>query len=161
MNKKSILWIILDLIFLVVFNTIFFAAGGSDRTASVWISYGFIHFAYLMVIITPFLIRESSSSAVFGFSLYAISSTYFLVELFVGLIFILLKSENHKSALIVQVLIAGVYAVLLLSHLIANEHTADSVERHEEEVSYIKTAASRVKAHLGIFKGKVRRQKGR
>lgn len=149
MNKKSVLWILLDLIFLAVFNTVFFVAGGTDHTASVWISYGFIHFAYLMVLVTPFLIRKSSSAAVFGFSLYSISSTYFLLEFVVGLIFIFMKSESYKASLIVQVIVAGIYAVLLLSHLIANEHTADSVERHEEEVAYIKTASSRVKALIG------------
>ena len=46
MKKKIALWIILDLIFLIVFNTVFFVAGGADHPASVWISYGFIHFAY-------------------------------------------------------------------------------------------------------------------
>ena len=60
-----------------------------------------------------------------------------------------MKSESYKASLIVQVIVAGIYAVLLLSHLIANEHTADSVERHEEEVAYIKTASSRVKALIG------------
>jgi len=149
MNKKSVLWILLDLVFLAVFNTVFFVAGGTDHTASVWISYGFIHFAYLMVLVTPFLIRKSSSAAVFGFSLYSISSTYFLLEFVVGLIFIFMKSESYKASLIVQVIVAGIYAVLLLSHLIANEHTADSVEQHEEEVAYIKTASSRVKALIG------------
>ena len=149
MNKKSVLWILLDLIFLAVFNTVFFVVGGTDHTASVWISYGFIHFAYLMVLVTPFLIRKSSSAAVFGFSLYSISTTYFLLEFIVGLIFIFMKSESYKASLIVQVIVAGIYAVLLLSHLIANQHTADSVERHEEEVAYIKTASSRVKALIG------------
>ncbi|MCD7733206.1 MAG: hypothetical protein LUH56_07185 [Oscillospiraceae bacterium] len=147
--KKSILWILLDLVFLVVFNTVFFVAGGFEHTASVWISYGFIHFAYLMVIVTPLLIRKSSSAAVFGFSLYSISSTYFLFEFVVGLIFILVNSSSYKAALIVQVIVAGLYAILLLSHLIANENTADSVERHEEEVAYIKAASSRVKALVG------------
>lgn len=154
MNKKSVLWILLGPIFLAVFNTVFFVAGGTDHTASVWISYGFIHFAYLMVLVTPFLIRKSSSAAVFGFSLYSISSTYFLLEFVVGLVFIFMKSETYKSALIVQAIIAGIYAILLLSHLIANEHTADSVERHEEEVAYIKTASSRVKALVGKAKDK-------
>ena len=149
MNKKSILWILLELVFLAVFNTIFFVAGGTDHIASVWISYGFIHFAYLMVLVTPFLIRKSSSAAVFGFSLYSISSTYFLLEFVVGLIFIFMKIESYKASLIVQVIVAGIYAVLLLSHLIANEHTADSIERHEEEVAYIKTASSRVKVLIG------------
>ena len=60
MNKKTVLWIILDLIFLAIFNTVFFVMTGLQHPASVWISYGFIHFAYLMVIVTPFLIRKSS-----------------------------------------------------------------------------------------------------
>lgn len=154
MNKKSVLWIILDLIFLVVFNTVFFVATGFDHPASVWLSYGFIHFAYLMVLITPFLIRKSSSADVFGFSLYSISSTYFLIEFIVGLIFIFIGSESIKTSLIVQILIAGIYAVMLLSHLIANESTADSIERHEEEVSYIKTASSRVKQLVGKLDNK-------
>lgn len=149
-----ILWIILDLIFLVVFNTVFFVMTGFQHPASVWISYGFIHLAYLMVIVTPFLIRKSSSAAIFGFSLYTISSTYFLVEFAVGLVFVILKSDSFKAALVVQIVIAGIYGVLLISHLIANESTADSVEQHEDEVAYIKTAASRVKALVGKVKDK-------
>ena len=89
--KKNVLWILLDLVFLIVFNTVFFVAGGTDHNASVWISYGFIHLSYILLIITPFLIRKSSSAAVFGFSLYSISSTYFLVEFIVGVIFCLIN----------------------------------------------------------------------
>lgn len=154
MNKKTVLWIILDLIFLAVFNTVFFVMTGLQHPASVWISYGFIHFAYLMVIVTPFLIRKSSSAAVFGFSLYSISSAYFLIEFITGIIFVILKSESYKVALVVQIVIAGIYGVLLISHLIANESTADSIERHEDEVAYIKTATSRIKALIGKAKDK-------
>lgn len=149
MKKKSVLWIILDLIFVAIFNIVFFVLGGGQHPASVWISYGFIHFAYLMVVITPFLIRKSSSAAVFGFSLYSISSVYFLIEFVVGIVFIFLKSDSYKAALVVQIILAGLYAILLISHLIANESTADSVERHEDEVAFIKDVSSRVKSLVG------------
>lgn len=154
MNKKSVLWILLDLVFLIVFNTVFFVAGGTSHTPSAWVAYGFIHFSYLMVLATPFLIRKSSSSAVFGFSIYSISSTYFLAEFIVGAFFILMKQDSYKASLIVQIVIAGIYAVILLSHLLANEHTADSVERHEAEVIYIKSAASKVKLLIGKISDK-------
>ena len=133
MGKKSVLWIILDLIFLAVFNTVFFVAGGFHHPASVWISYGFIHFSYLMVIITPFLIRKSSSAAVFGFSLYSVSYSYFLLEFVVGLIFVLIKSDSFKAALVIQIIIAGLYGVLLISNLIANESTAESIREAIKE----------------------------
>lgn len=145
MKKKMLLWILLDSVFLIVFNTVFFVAGGVSHPASVWISYGFIHFAYFMVMLTPLLIRKSSSSAVFGFSIYTISSVYFLTELIIGIVFIFLKQESYKPALIVQIIVAGLYAIMLIAHLIANESTADSIQKQEAEVAYLKNAASRVK----------------
>ncbi len=154
MSKKVLLRILLDLIFLVIFNIVFFVLGGTSHTASVWISYGFVHFAYLMVLATPFLIRKSSSASIFGFSLYSISSTYFLFEFVIGLILIFMNIESYKVTIIIQVIVTGIYAILLLSNLIANENTADNVKRHEEEVAYIKIASSRVKALVGKVSNK-------
>ena len=146
MKKKTALWILLDLVFLVVFNVVFFVATGTKHPASVWVAYAFIHFAYLMVLVTPYLIRKSSSAAVFGFSLYSISSVYFLVQLVVGIVFICLKQESIKVSLITQIIIAGIYAIILISNLIANESTANSIEKHEAEVAYIKESSSRVRS---------------
>lgn len=145
MNKKNILWIILDLIFLVIFNVVFFVIGGTEYPASVWISYGFMHLAYIMLLITPKLIRKSSSSSVFGFSLYSISSTYFLVEFIIGVIFIFAKFESYKGSLIVQIIIGGIYGVMLVSHMIANEYNTDSIEQHEKELQYVNECSARLK----------------
>lgn len=143
--KKTILNILLDLIFVIIFNTIFFMAGGTEHPTSVWLSYAFIHFAYLMVLLTPVLVRNSSSAAVFGFALGSISTTYFFVEFFVGIIFIFLKLESIKIPFIVQIIIFGFYAAMLLSHMIANENTADSIERHEVELKFVKESSAKLK----------------
>ncbi len=157
--KKNVLWILLDLVFLIVFNTVFFVAGGTDHNVSVWISYGFIHLSYLLLIIAPFLIRKSSSAAVFGFSLYSISSTYFLLEFIVGVIFCLINMESYKPALIVQIIIAGFYAIMLISHLIANESTADSIEKHEIELKYVKDCSARILHLVDMVSDKKTRKK--
>lgn len=149
MNKKPLFNLMLDLIFLVVFNIVFFVIGGTEHPLSVWISYGFIHFSYLMILATPYLVRKSSSGAIFGFSIYSISTAYFFVEFFIGLIFIFVGSESYKASLIVQVIIAGAYAAMLISNLLANEYTADNIERHENEVAFIKNVSSRIKILMG------------
>lgn len=159
MNKKSVLWILLDLVFLIVFNVVFFVAGGIDHPASVWISYGCIHFAYLQLLVTPLLIRKSTNTTVFGFPLYSISSTYFIVAFIAGLIFIFTHPESYKASIIVQVIIAGVYAVMLISHMIANESTADSIERHEIELRYVKDASARLKGIMDSISDKQLRKK--
>ena len=43
MIRKSVLWTLLDLVFLIAFNLIFFIVSGLTHTISVWISYTFIH----------------------------------------------------------------------------------------------------------------------
>jgi hypothetical protein len=145
MKKINTLWIILDLIFLAIFNAIFFVLGGFKHPASVWISYGFIHFAYLMLLITPKLIRPGKSSAVFSFSLYVISSTHFFIELIIGTVFILCNSESYKALLLVQLIIAALYGIFLISYLIVNEHTADVEQNRQSQIEYIKMASIKLK----------------
>lgn len=152
--KKTVLWVLLDLVFVIVFNVVFFVAGGVEHNPSVWISYAFIHLAYLMVLITPLLIRSSSSSAVFGFSIYTISTTYFFIEFVVGLVFVFLNLDTAQLAIIIQVILAGLYAIILIATLLSNEKTADDIERQEQEVAYIKEAASRVKMLIDTIESK-------
>ena len=147
-KKTNVLLIILALIFLAVFNTFFFVLGGVDHNVSVWISYGIIHFAYFMLILTPVLLRKGKSSAVFGFSLYSISSIYFFFQLVVGIIFILAAPESYTAALLVQLCIAGLYGIILIPNMIANERTADAEETRHYQIAYVKDASIRLKVIL-------------
>jgi hypothetical protein len=159
MKKTSVLWIILDLIFLLVFNAIFFLSGGTGHNVSVWISYGFIHFAYLMLLLTPLLIRKCKSAAVFGFSLYSISAVYFIVEFVAGMIFIFVTPESSVAALLVQLCIAALYGVMLISHIIANERTADAEETRQNKIASIKDTSAKLKSLLGRISDKEAKKK--
>lgn len=154
MNKKHILWIFLDIIFLIVFNMIFFVLKGNNQPSSVWISYGFIHFAYLMLLVTPFLIRETDNTAILGFPIYLISSVYFILIFILGLFIIFFQPETYKSCLIINIIITGLFAIMLLSHMIANESTADSIERHKVEIQYVKTASGKIKGIMETINNK-------
>jgi len=147
MKKIHVLWIILDLIFLVIFNAFFFALGIVNNT-SVWISFGFIHFAYFMLLLTPILIRKGKSTAVFGFSLYAIATVYFIIELAAGITFILVSLDNFTVTLLVQLCITGLYCIILVSSMIANEHTANAEEKRQYNITYIKDASVKLKGLL-------------
>lgn len=143
--KKVILWVLLILVFLIVFNTIFFLIGILPHPISVWLSYGFIHLAYMMVILTPLLTRKSSQTSIFGVSVFTVSMIYFGIEFVTGLVFILLRLSVITIPLIVQVVLFGTYAIILLSVLIANENTANAVAQHEQEVFFLKDLSSQVK----------------
>lgn len=148
MNKKNLLWILLDLVFVIVFNVIFFMFGGPERPASVWVSYVFIMLSYVMLVITPYILRKSDHT-VLGLSVYSVSSAYFIIEFITGLVFVFLRTDNTKIAVAVQLVIAGLYLVILISALLANEHTIENSEIHEIEVAYIKESTSRIKMLIG------------
>ena len=148
MKKTKGLWIALDSIFFVVFNVVFFVAGGVNHRTSVWISYGFILLAYFFLLLTPKWVRGGKSAAVFGFSISILSSIYFIVELITGVIFILIASEDYKAALLVQLCIAAIYGILLIPHLITNEHTADVEKARQYQVEYVKSASAKLKGMM-------------
>lgn len=127
MKRISILWTLLNSIFLIVFNLLFFLLGNVESfTTSVWISYGFIHFAYFVLLFTPLLVRKSEVEADYQIPLYLITGTYFLIEFIAGITFILIAPETVKLTLIVQIILASVFLGCLLANLIANEYTANS-----------------------------------
>jgi hypothetical protein len=159
MKKTKIFWHILDLIFLIVFNLYFFLLKGADQPDSVWISYCSIHFAYLMLLITPAFVRKGNNSVDYGRPLYVITTSYFFLSLIVGVIFILISPEIITVALLVQITIAALFAILLFTNLIANEHIADNIERHEMELNYVKESSSRLYALLKQISDNVIRKK--
>jgi hypothetical protein len=157
--KKANLWAILDLVFLAIFNVLFFLLGGTEHSTSVWISYGFIHFSYLMLLATPLLTRKGKSSALFGAAIGTVSAIYFFAEFLIGLIFVLSKPESYIAALVIQLILAGAFIVVLVSNMLANESSADAEIKHQQEVSYIKSATSEVSALLSLVNDKAAKKK--
>jgi hypothetical protein len=148
MKKINRLWVILDIILLILFTAFFFILGGTVHPIAIWISYGFIHFAYSMLLLTPFLIRQGKRSSVFGFSLYSISGLYFLVELIIGSVFIIQSHLDPKITLLVQLCLAGIYGIILISNLVANENTANAEEARQDQIDFIKDCSANIKLLL-------------
>ena len=149
MKRINILWLLLDSLFIIVFNLLFFMLGdaGNPQT-SVWICYGFIHFAYFVLLLTPLLVRKGNTSTDYRRPLYVATTSYFLVELLVGVTLILIAPETVKVTIIIQVVLAAIFLGWLLMHLIANEHTADNIKRHETELQYVKISSAKLQSVL-------------
>jgi len=134
MKRENIFWLLLNSLFIIVFNLMFFLLADTvDSKPSVWISYGFIHFAYLLLLATPLLVRKGKVAYIYGRTLYLITVAYFIVELITGVTLILITSEKVKVTIIIQVVLAAVFIGWLLIFLISNEYTAKSIEKHEPE----------------------------
>ena len=143
--RKNVIKGILDAIFPLLFNLMFFTLGGADHPASVWISYAWIHVAYLIVIATPLFTRKTQSAMILRFATGQISWLYFCIELIIGLIFIFIGADGIKASVIIQSIPFCLFLFLFLLNMLHNEHTADNEQRRAVEISFIKTASSKAK----------------
>ena len=148
MKKSNYMQIIVSSIFLIVFNAVFFVTGGAERKTSVWISYAFIHFSYFMILLTPYLYRKGNKSAIFGFSLYFISSVYFAIEFIIGVIFILVALSGYKAALLTQLCAAGLYGIIFVADIMTNDRTSEAEEDRQNQIAYIRDASGKIKILL-------------
>lgn len=138
MNKKVNL---LLLVFLGVFNIIVFSTT-TEFTTAFWVSYFFIHFSYLMLIISCLTLVKVNSRVVFGYPLIYLSYIYFIVTLIIGSIFMTLKNLSFNSAFVPQIIITGFYIFAYISNLIANEVSISDEEARNGNVLYIKSISS-------------------
>lgn len=145
MKKNFLLFTILS-IFLIIFNLLFFLFGDiANNHNSLWISYGFIHFSYLIFVLSIFTNKKGSGKNGYEASTVFITWKYFVIELIVGCVFIFLNLEGIAIALSSQSILAAIFVILWLSNLLANEHTADSMARQDQEISYIKDCSYKLR----------------
>ena len=133
MTKKNVLTIILDSVFVVAFNILFFVNGGTQHISSVWTCYGFLHFAYLMVLITPVIDAKGKTAYLSKLTTYTISLIYFFIELIFSIAVFTSEINKIKLIISVQTIITAIYIILLMSNLLTNDSIARKQERHDLE----------------------------
>lgn len=120
--------LILKLVFPVIFNLAFLLVLGTSATASQLLSWFAINVSYGAFLFT---LREpvKANLSVLRFSLYLIGALYWVVELVVGLVFMILLAQSPMLAGVVQLVLFGLFMVVLLSSKMANVSTEQSLER--------------------------------
>lgn len=146
--KANILKIVIGLIFLIVFNVLFFLLGGTERSDTEWVCYGFIHAAYLCLLVTPLFCNAGKGETVLSASLYLRALFYFFTELVVGIGFLLYNAESPTWPAIVQSILLMAFLILQLMSILANDATKASLAKQRQERVYIRSLAENLKEAL-------------
>lgn len=144
MKKKDGLLIAIDILFPIVFNVAFFLVGGHEKTGAEWTAYAFIHIAYLIMVIVPYILSPGTAATVLGLPIQTMSFGYFLFTLVFGIIIFIVNPQKAAFTVIVEIIAFALFAVLALSAALANEHTVENEAVHRAEVSYIKEIAAKL-----------------
>lgn len=144
--KKNILFAILDLIFLAVFNTFFFTINGYENDAAVWIAYGFIHFAYIAMVLTPLFFKRKVDVHLFGASLLTISFIYFILELVLDSFLIFFGVVAVLPVILLNIVVSAAYFIVTISAVLATDSINENGERHAAERKYVKDVSAKLLA---------------
>lgn len=132
--KTTLIRIVFTLVFLVVFNTLFFLLSGTDNPTSVWVSYAYIHVAYFTILFLPVLKTKGDASYYLSSVLYGQAITYFILELIAGVVFIVYRMESPVWSLVIQTALWLIFVVLILGNAWANQATAQSLEKRKQDI---------------------------
>ena len=132
MRKKALLCAFFA-IPLILFNVLFFLIAGTANPRSVWISFAWMQFAFLLLIFTPWMSRKTENGPVYRITLALISGAYCVVEFVIGLIVIIAHPAGIKGAVIAQIIPFCLYLFILLGDLLFIEMAADSDKKREEK----------------------------
>ena len=64
------------------------------------------------------------------------------------MVFILLNPDRYIAALLVQLVVAGIYAIAIISNMIADESTAVAEEKRSHQIDFVKKASAQLKSLL-------------
>lgn len=146
MTKKNILTIILDTVFIIAFNILFFVNKGTNHVAAVWTCYGFLHFAYFMFLLTPVIEAKGKTAYLSRLTTYSISFLYFVIELVLSVIvFFNARIIGTKQIISIQTIITAIYIIVLVTNLLANDATSKKQLRHDIENDFIKSISAKAK----------------
>ncbi|MCD7708238.1 MAG: hypothetical protein LUI02_00015 [Clostridiales bacterium] len=145
-GKMRILKNAIYIVVIVIINILFYGIWGVNHVPAAWISYLFIHIAAALVIVAPYLAERGREVALYTVVLDMVSIVYFIAELVVGFIFIIIQPIHFRPALFSQLIMFGVALIIMLANMIANAHTAESLDKREHELVYVKESASILKS---------------
>lgn len=146
--KSAFFKMVIGLVFLALFNILYFIVGGIEHTSLDWVCYGFIHVSYLMILITPLFCLANKKMSVQSSTLYLIVFFYFIIELVVGLLFMYFKPQTNTWAIIVQSVLLAIFLVLQLASVLANDATNKSLKKQEVESINIESLVLRLRESM-------------
>ena len=158
-NKILIATIVLDLVFIVVFNLCFFLIAGTIHTESTWVAYAFIHVSYLSLILIPLLKTKTMGSHIYQMTYYAVGVIYFIASFIANIVFLCQESLDIIPSITTNAVLFGLYLILFLALYIINEKSAEQERIDHKEARVIKNYVGRIARLIEVVEDRdVKRQ---
>ncbi len=138
--KKYVLKTIIALIFILLLDGCFFLFRDTEQcVASVWSALIGLNVGYLALFLIPLCAPKEKGVKVLSDTLYLIGTFYFVAELIVGMTFLFWELDTPTLPIVLQVVLLGIYIIVLLSSVMANDSTQEALKQQSNESDNIRS----------------------
>lgn len=156
--KTTMKRVALSLVFLVLFDVSFFLIV-SEPSDSQWITLGFVHGAYALLLFLAYAVSKGRDGAVIAYPGVALATQYFIIEVAVGVIYLFIKDASTTWTIIPQMILAGVYLALIVTNSLANEKIIANTAVDRARVDYVRqSVAALQRIRLGVTDAELSRR---
>lgn len=116
----------------------------SDKEGGFWLSWSFSLIATLIVLAVPFFVVKDGKElkSIFqGFSILAVTTIYFIAQLVLGALLMLLSFMPISIVIILEVLLLAAYVVILMLSM-AGKNIVSNIEQNQKEKVYFVKSVS-------------------
>lgn len=151
--KKFFLKTIIALVFIIILDGLFFLfkdiSNCPDSVLSALIG---LNIAYISLFLVPICALKQNGTKVLSDILYLIGAIYFILEFIVGITFLFWEQDTMVLPIIIQSVLFGLYIIILLGNVLANDATQKSINKQNAESDNIKAMIEQVEAILYLIK---------
>lgn len=151
--KKIFLKTIIALVFIIILDGLFFLfkdiSNCPDSVLSALIG---LNIAYFSLFLVPICALKQNGTKVLSDTLYLIGAIYFILEFIVGITFLFWEQDTMILPVIIQSVLFGLYIIILLGNVLANDATQKSINNQNAESDNIKAMIEQVETILYLIK---------
>lgn len=151
--KKFFLKTIIALVFIIILDGLFFLfkdiSNCPDSVLSALIG---LNIAYISLFLVPICALKQNGTKVLSDTLYLIGAIYFILEFIVGITFLFWEQDTMILPVIIQSVLFGLYIIILLGNVLANDATQKSINNQNAESDNIKAMIEQVETILYLIK---------
>lgn len=152
--KNKVLISFLPIIIFIVYTVITFVIWGDNKGDGFWLGWTFSLIATGITVAVPFLVVRDGkelTSILNGFSIPYFTYIYFVAQLVLGLLCMILNDNCMALQVILEVVLHAIYAFLIIGSVMGKNVISGIEQKQKEKVYYIKSAAS----DLGLVANKI------
>lgn len=151
--KRFFLKTVIALVFIILLDGLFFLfkdiSNCPDSVLSALIG---LNIAYISLFLVPICASKQNGTKVLSDTLYLVGAIYFILEFIVGITFLFWEQDSMKLPLIIQSVLFGLYIIILLGNVLANDTTQKSINKQNAESDNIKAMIAQVETILYLIK---------